>query len=352
MQAPSSNRNITLQLLMGEGKSSVAIPLLAPVLADGNRLVRIVVLKPLVRQMFDLLFDRLTGLANRRIQMLPFSRDVKPDARTLDNVRNLYEASMKDGAVIIAQPEHVLSTQLLTVDRLLSQSAEAAHAALSLHRFLHRKARDVLDESDEILHPRYQLIYTMGTQSPIPSGQRRWQLIQDVLGLIKTHARYLAPKYAKEERLVLQFNDSTSFPAIKASRAEDSAFITDLLDQVLEDCFKGDALSGLNLTRLGNSEAVAARRFVLGYESSERVQKTLATGRGFDLLLLMRGLFGHSFSILEYIMCERRWRVDYGLDLTRSSLAVPFRAKDLPAARAEFGHSRCDHQWVLRSCMR
>ncbi|KAF9502939.1 hypothetical protein BS47DRAFT_1278519, partial [Hydnum rufescens UP504] len=53
-------------------------------------------------------------------------------------------------------------------------------------------------------------------------------------------------------------------------------------------------------------------------------------------VLLLRGLLAHG--ILSYVLRERRWRVDYGLDLSRSLLAVPYRAKDVPAVRAEFGH--------------
>ncbi|KAJ3738424.1 hypothetical protein DFH05DRAFT_1454964 [Lentinula detonsa] len=35
---------------------------------------------------------------------------------------------------------------------------------------------------------------------------------------------------------------------------------------------------------------------------------------------------------------KRRWRVNYGLDLKRSLLAVTYRAKDVPSLNAEFGH--------------
>jgi hypothetical protein len=31
--------------------------------------------------------------------------------------------------------------------------------------------------------------------------------------------------------------------------------------------------------------------------------------------------------ILGYVLKERRWRVDYGLDPSRTLLAVPYRAK-------------------------
>jgi len=56
----------------------------------------------------------------------------------------------------------------------------------------------------------------------------------------------------------------------------------------------------------------------------------------FDSLLLLRGLIAHG--ILVHSLKDKRWRVDYGLDPSRSMLAVPFRAKDSPAPRAEFGH--------------
>jgi len=53
-------------------------------------------------------------------------------------------------------------------------------------------------------------------------------------------------------------------------------------------------------------------------------------------LLLIRGLLAHG--ILIYTLKNRRWRVDYGLDPSRTMLAVPYRAKDVPSSRAEFGH--------------
>jgi hypothetical protein len=53
-------------------------------------------------------------------------------------------------------------------------------------------------------------------------------------------------------------------------------------------------------------------------------------------LYLLRGLFAHN--IIFFILREKRWKVDYGLDLRRTMLAVPYRAKDSPAGKAEFSH--------------
>ena len=53
-------------------------------------------------------------------------------------------------------------------------------------------------------------------------------------------------------------------------------------------------------------------------------------------LLLLRGLFAGG--ILTFALSQKRWRVNYGLHLVRTRLAVPYQAKDSPSARAEFSH--------------
>ena len=52
--------------------------------------------------------------------------------------------------------------------------------------------------------------------------------------------------------------------------------------------------------------------------------------------LLPRGLLANGILLIAFR--ERRWRVDYGLSPTRTMLAVPYRAKDVPTQKAEFGH--------------
>ena len=67
-------------------------------------------------------------------------------------------------------------------------------------------------------------------------------------------------------------------------------------------------------------------------------------------LLLLRGLL--TSNILVFALSEQRWRVDYGLvsesqlgrrigiyhSTTPTMLAVPYRAKDVPAPNTQFGH--------------
>ena len=53
-------------------------------------------------------------------------------------------------------------------------------------------------------------------------------------------------------------------------------------------------------------------------------------------LLLLRGLFAGG--ILMFALSQKRWRVNYGLHLGRTRLAVPYLVKDSPSARAEVSH--------------
>ena len=51
MRDPQYARNAVMQLNMGEGKSSVIIPIVAAALADASRLVRVIVAKPQSKRM-------------------------------------------------------------------------------------------------------------------------------------------------------------------------------------------------------------------------------------------------------------------------------------------------------------
>lgn len=86
MQDPPDGRNAVMQLNMGEGKSSVIVPIVAVTLADGQQLLRVIVAKPQSKQMAQMLISKLGGLLDRRVYYMPISRSLKLDrsaARTI-----------------------------------------------------------------------------------------------------------------------------------------------------------------------------------------------------------------------------------------------------------------------------
>src|SRR5690606_21313233 len=62
MMHPSEGTNSVVLFPIGKGKTSVVVPIVASTLADGSKLVRVFVLKPLASQMFDILRVKLGGM--------------------------------------------------------------------------------------------------------------------------------------------------------------------------------------------------------------------------------------------------------------------------------------------------
>ncbi|KAI0253215.1 hypothetical protein BJV78DRAFT_1302727 [Lactifluus subvellereus] len=340
MISPDSNKSISLQLNMGEGKSSVIVPLVASKLANGSNLVRVVTLKPLSNQMFSLLVSRLSGLANRPVFYIPFSRSLRMDASLVRTISNLYKRCVADGGILVIQPEHILSQKLMCIDTLLTPHGDRKEPSIAgelkdLQDWLAEVSRDVLDESDEILHVRYQLVYTIGESMPVEDHPNRWVTMQQVFSQLRTHAVQLCAKYPKVFEL-----DQTQrgFPTM---RILDRDVSQEISTRITDDAL-GGTLSSLPLTVLPARIRAAARRFIIQATVSDEdlglIRKHCHGTSLWNGILLLRGLLVEGNGILGYVLKERRWRVDYGLDPVRTLLAVPYRAKDVPSLRAEFGH--------------
>lgn len=113
MIKPETQENTVLQLNMGEGKTSVITPMVVSKLANGRNLLRIIVLKPLLRQSVNLLSQRLGGLLNRQIYHVPCWRNTPVDANTVKQLETIYEECQQKRGFLIALPEHILSFHLL-----------------------------------------------------------------------------------------------------------------------------------------------------------------------------------------------------------------------------------------------
>ena len=326
-----------MQLNMGEGKSSVIVPIVVAVLADGAQLVRVIIPKALTTQMFHLLADRLGGLVNRRIYFIPFSRSLEVDHQKAATLCKVMSECMKERGILVVQPEHVLSLRLVSVEKQLPQAKDGqlADLLLKLQRWLHSHSRDILDESDEILHVRYQLVYTIGRQQHMEGFPDRWTTTEQVLGLVNKHASSLRELFPLG--VEYECGPSGSFPHLRILH-EDAG--KKLIEWIVEDITNG-LLPNFNFGQLRSSITRDAIRSFISCENvppakvqwvKDYSQKTPMWGG----LLLLRGLL--ATGILLYALRERRWRVDYGLAPMRTMLAVPYRAKDVPAQRAEFGH--------------
>ena len=137
MISPPSGENSVMQVNMGEGKSSVIVPIAAATLADGHRLVRVIVPKSLTTQMKYLLVDRLGGLVNRPVYQLPFSRSDYISGTVTETLSKWVE----ERGILLVSPEDVLSLKLRSVE---SQASEPKFSTPSLSKLFKFISYDVL----------------------------------------------------------------------------------------------------------------------------------------------------------------------------------------------------------------
>lgn len=340
MMAPPEAQNATMQLNMGEGKSSVIVPTVAAALGDGSQLVRVIVTKPQFKQMHQTLVSKLAGMIGRQIYQLPISRDVLPglDASAVNTIQNMVVECETNGGVLLVQPEQLLSFQLMGLESQINMRNEIAPKLLDIQAWLDDNSRDIIDESDEVFSVKFELVYTMGQQRPIEHSPARWQLVQQVMDLVKELACEIHCELPKSLEVFNWNGEPGRFPRI---RILDEAGKDRLLDRLAERiCCQG--LSGFAITHQGRKQRTAIRKYISESCLAED-EINAVEGSSFwhdsviNALLTLRGLFAQG--IIPFCLGQKRWKVNYGVDPNRDSrLAVPFRAKDDPSPRAEFSH--------------
>ncbi|KAI3390839.1 hypothetical protein diail_8557 [Diaporthe ilicicola] len=339
MMVPPNSENATMQLNMGEGKSSVIVPMIAAALADGSRLVRVIVTKPQFKQMHQILVLKLAGMLGRRIYHLPISRNIRLDGSEVSKIWRIILECQKYGGVLLVQPEHLLSFQLMGLEQQISMSNGIGHKLLRIQTWLDNNSRDIIDESDENFSVKFELVYTIGQQRPIEHSPKRWTIIQQVLGLVKEISHEISKQSPKSVELS-GHGETSRFPRIRIL----DAFGSEELLKRLAERICSEGLDGFPISRQPEGRRRAVQRYIskslLSEAEINAVEKSAFWRDSvINTLLMLRGLVAQG--IIAFSLGQKRWRVNYGIDYNRdprTRLAVPFRAKDDPAPRAEFSH--------------
>ncbi|CAF1097430.1 unnamed protein product [Adineta steineri] len=323
----STVKSIVMQMNMGEGKTSVILPMLAVSLCSSHSsLVRIIVLKSLFPTNYQSLRYKLGGLLNRRI--FPFScrRDLNYSDGQINQISNRLKQALDNCDVILTSPEDILSFDLLTIDKCRRKEFSAGCSMLTLQRWLKANVRDVLDESDEILHVKYQLIYTVGGQQQVDGGAQRWKTIQSILELVKKYASHISRQFNKE----VCYKSAERKSAFPQFRLQSHLPFSTLCKKIANDW--------LNQKSYRQVDKQIVVSFILQtYSSIECLEGKFSQN---DILsfLIVRGLLS---SEVLLVALKKRHRVNYGVNPNpcfNRLMAVPFRAKDVAADRTEFGH--------------
>ena len=292
-------------------------------------------LKSLSKQMRDTISQRLGGMVDRPIYFMPFSRKVQVKESVVTQIQDLYESCLDSGGILLAHPEHVLSFKLMGIERLTSGDMGVTPRLIKSQQWLESNARDILDESDELLDVKFQLIYTLGTQRMMDGQPDRWLIVQGIFDLVQKHASKLQEEKPGEVEIV--FRSNSSFQTITLlSQQIDRELIARIASDVVDS-----HLPGLNFQLCPPKVSNAVLNFLkdrkVSVEDCQEVMRSFGEQKSFiQKILLVRGFI--AYEILIFVLRSKRWSVNYGLDPTRCLSAVPFRAKGVPSPSAEFGH--------------
>lgn len=335
MISPTTGQNAVMQLNMGEGKSSVIVPIAATALADGRKLARVIVLKPLATQMLSLLIKKLGGLLGRRVLYAPVSRSSQFNEDAANRVRKIFEDCCRLGGVVLLQPEHILSFHLMGIERSLEQQ-RSGKVIYSTDRWLSESARDILDESDELLSTRNELIYAIGTQQDVDLEPHRWTMIQELLGIVQDVAAPIAEAQPSQVSVGsgIEHGGMRHIRVLTDEGAD--ALLRSTVRQVLDMGLRGLPKWYLDgLRRFGLEEFLRSPQ--VDGDVHRKIKDECDDQAVWARLLFLRALVIGG-GILQHTFQAKRWRVNYGRDRSRTLLAVPYRAKDVPSPRSEFSH--------------
>lgn len=250
--------------------------------------------------------------------------------------------------IILTTPEWRLSFQLKSYELIQKDFSKQAIHLLTVQKWINTNIRSLLDESDAILHAKYQLIYTLGNQLQLDGGPNRWNTIQAVLKRVPYHMKRLNAEHGEEK---VEF-DQDYMKKYNVYGAEVVEYRSDvftpcrILDASVYDLLKSylieDFLNGeINISIQPISPSlIEDLRYLLSEKDvdKEKFDKILEdfSLKDRNIILTLCGLL--RFEVLKLVLMRRR-RVNYGVnDKGKMKMAIPFKAKDVAAESTEFGH--------------
>lgn len=200
-----------------------------------------------------------------------------------------------------------------------------------------------MDESDEILSVKYQLVYSVGLQKTLDGGKLRWEIPQYVLKLAEKHLEKLNLIYPTSIEYKKDNDMKQAFASIRLLNID---HYEELIRKICFDFFNKIDVDP-DLPQFVESEIYYLIDFVVKKTISpitaSKINEMLRSNETEspiailkETLLILRGIL--AYDILYYVL-NKRWKVEYGINTNINLMqAVPFKAKYVPTERSQFAH--------------
>jgi hypothetical protein len=334
-----------VQLNMGEGKTRVIIPMM--ILhwtfheAKAKQIPRIHFLSSLIHEGYDYLHGCLSGsIFCCKVLQLPFNRDVELTRNRVEVIKSIVHYCAEENGIVVVAPEHRQSLELKRKELALSSSEEQNAIASALLDVTHNQGWiDLLDESDEMLHTRYQLVYARGGAGSLPSATFRSKAVQALFEALLDESIQM---FVEQHTLANWCEDEKGVHLFKSMRlllGDDSQAQSEELKRRLAKAVISKSPRDFHWLRTTEGIQRGFVSFMVEKDFDVFDAKTKLPEYKFNALLAFRGLLAGG--VLFHCL-QKKHRVDFGVaPLAKKRLAIPFRGSDNPVLRSEFAQPDC-----------
>jgi len=277
-----------------------------------KRIPRLHILSTLLTEVCEH-FHTTLGASVLRIKLftLPFRRDVELDDKRVRSILDLVRYCEKEKGFFVVAPEHRLSLELKVKELHLDGQQKLSE---SLGNVVSGSWQDVFDEIDEMLHHRYQLVYSIGSVEPLPQMIHRWKAAQALFQLLQGESCQV-----EGVMIVTKETQLEAFPWITVEdEVEAEAFRKEMTRYLFDRTPSQFAWMAHHTKR---DEMV---KIISEPSANPKDLESKLSQEHFHDILALRGLLAQD--ILLHCL-KKRYRVEYGVNhlSARKKLAVPFR---------------------------
>ncbi|CAF2921607.1 unnamed protein product [Rotaria sp. Silwood2] len=174
--------NSIYQLNMGEGKTSIILIIFSEMIADGKQVVRINCLESLMGVTQELLRNKFSGLFQKKIYVMPFSRRVMFSKENLERIKEMLTECQNGKHILLVTSEQCFCFQLKKHEMFLE--------------YLKSKDADDFFDWDEHHHRSYTCTINPKTSRGLTDSQQNLKQALQSLGYIDNNNKIL--KYPSE----------------------------------------------------------------------------------------------------------------------------------------------------------
>lgn len=312
-----------LEMIMGAGKTTVLLPLLALYRADGKTLSMLVMPETLIPSVSDTLDKTLGSAFSKAIELFEFDRNTPLDKPHLERILDRMRLSIKERKAVLISSSSLQSLVLRFIESLRENNEKTA-TFKEIVSLIRSSTALTLDEMDLLLDVLKAHYFTQGMPSKIS---------EDTLDAV-THIYRLLTDSSLKGRIKWNFLESGAIPLTKESYEK---FMADLAHELLKPSIEHDQELNGFLSALTEEEKIKLRKYFYQKKKTDpeaiRFVKSIQSQRIKNILAIWK----EETSRILFLTGKKQVFEHYGPDPRGSVMAIPYQSSNKPMIGSQHG---------------